>query len=228
MSTVIGDYREAAESMRAQIERGLSDPVSFRAALLSVPPAERDAWLDRVLGLGELPDDEPELPMGCVPYLPCPVDALLRVVQQAPVRASDVFVDVGSGLGRAGALVHMFTGASVIGLEIQPRLVVAARDLASRLLLSRVTSVEGDAAKLARFMTIGSIFFLYCPFSGDRLANLVADLKEIARTRTIRICCVDLPMSSCPWLAPEPPVAPDLTIYRSTLCGELSGRRGGG
>src|SRR5262249_21190980 len=133
------------------------------------------------------------------------------------VRASDVFVDVGSGLGRAGALVHLLTGASVIGLEIQPRLVVAARDLAARLLLSRMASVEGDAAKLARFMTIGSVFFLYCPFSGDRLANLVADIEDIARTRTIRICCVDLPMPSCPWLAPEPPVLPDLAVYRSTL-----------
>jgi SAM-dependent methyltransferase len=217
MPAVLRSYQEGAERIRAQIERGLCDRVSFRAALLGVPPAERDAWLDRALGLGELPDDDPQLPRGCVPYLPCPVDALLRVAQEAPVHASDVFVDVGSGLGRAGALVHLLTGASVLGLEIQPRLVVAARDMAARLLLSRTEYVEGDAAELTRFMTIGSIFFLYCPFSGERLANLVADLEAIARTRTIRICCVDLPMPSCPWLELAPPVAPDLAIYRSIL-----------
>src|SRR4029078_9775031 len=102
------------------LERGQHDPSMFRAALLRVPPTERDAWLDLVLRLGELPDDGPALPRDCVPYLPCPVDALLRIVDQAPVRASDVFVDVGSGLGRAAALVHLLTGAATIGLEIQP------------------------------------------------------------------------------------------------------------
>jgi SAM-dependent methyltransferase len=190
-----------------------------------VPPADRDAWLDRVLGLGELPDDDPELPSGCVPYLPCPVDALLRVVDHGRIRPSDVFVDLGSGLGRATALVHLLTGAAVIGLEIQPRLVVAARDLATRLVLSRASYVEGDAAKLAGFLTIGSVFFLYCPFSGERLAKVVAELESIARTRTIRVCCVDVPMPACPWLAPEPPVSANLAVYRSTLS---EGDRGSG
>ena len=45
------------------------------------------------------------------------------------MQASDVFVDVGSGLGRAAALVHLMTGARAIGLEVQPALVAAARDI---------------------------------------------------------------------------------------------------
>ncbi|MFT3770534.1 MAG: hypothetical protein QM820_34325 [Minicystis sp.] len=211
------EHRESAKRVRSLIERGQQDPSTFRAALLSVPPTERDAWLDLVFGLGELHDDGPELPRDCVPYLPCPVDALLRMVEQAPVRASDVFVDVGSGLGRAAALVHLLTGAGAIGLEIQPGLVHGARDLATRLLLSRIPSVEGDAAKLVRFMTIGSVFFLYCPFSGDRLARVLADLEPIARTRMIRVCCVDLPLPPCSWLTLEPQLSGDLAIYRSTL-----------
>src|SRR5215469_14927659 len=106
------DHRDSAEHVRSRIERGQHDPSMFRAALLSIPPTERDAWLDLVFGLGELPDDGPELPRDCVPYLPCPVDALLRMVEQASVRPSDVFVDVGSGVGRAAALVHLLTGAA--------------------------------------------------------------------------------------------------------------------
>jgi SAM-dependent methyltransferase len=207
-----------AERVRAQIERGRSDPASFRAALLGVPALDRDAWLDRVLGLGELPDDDPALPAGCVPYLPCSVDALVQTVDQARVRASDVFVDVGAGLGRAAALVHLLTGATVIGLEIQPRLVAAARELAARLAVARrVTFVEGDAAKLAPVMAAGSVFFLYCPFSGERLANVVAGLEDVARARTIRVGCVDLPMPPVPWLAPEPAVSPGVAVYKSTL-----------
>jgi hypothetical protein len=211
-------HREGAERIRANIERGVRDPASFRTALLGVPLTDRDEWLDCVLGLGELPEDDPQLPSGCVPYLPCSVDALLRVADQARVRASDVFVDVGAGLGRAGAFLHLVTGASVIGLEIQPRLVLASRKLSARLLGSRMSCIYGDAANLAMYVTIGSIFFLYCPFSGERLAKLVAGLEPIARTRTIRVCCVALPLPPCPWLIPEPPFAPDLSIYRSTLC----------
>ncbi len=219
------EHRENAERVRSLIVRGQQDPSAFRAALLGVPPTERDAWLDLVLGLGELPDDGPELPRDCVPYLPCSVDALVRMVEQAPVRASDVFVDIGSGLGRAAALVHLLTGAAAIGVEIQPALVDAARDLASRLLVSRLSYVEGDAAKLAGLITIGSVFFLYCPFSGDRLTKVLADLELIARTRTIRICCVDLPLPPCSWLTLEPQLSGDLAIYRSTQHDQAFGRR---
>jgi len=216
-------HRASAQRARSLIERGLHDPSRFRAALSSVPPDARDGWLDLVFDLGELPDDGPELPPGCVPYLPCSVDALLRVVEQAPVRASDVFVDIGSGLGRAAALVHLLTGASVVGLEIQPRLVVAARGLAARLLLSRISCVVGDAAMLTGYITIGSVFFLYCPFGGERLSKVLADLQPIARTRTIRICCVDLPLPPRPWLTLDA-AAGDLAIYRSTLYDDSMGR----
>jgi len=156
-------HRASAEKVRSRIECGSHDRRMFRAALLSVPPAIRDAWLDLVFGLGDLPNDGPELPRGCVPYVPSSVDALLRIVEQAPVRASDIFVDVGSGLGRAAALVHLLTGAAVIGLEIQPHLVTGARDLAARLFLSRISCIKGDAATFAGYIPIGSVFFLYCP-----------------------------------------------------------------
>jgi predicted RNA methylase len=170
-----------------------------------------------VLGLPELPDDGPDLPRGCVPYFPCSVDALLRLVEEAPVRSSDVFVDVGSGLGRAAAFVHLLTGAGVIGIEVQSDLVHAARDLAARLALTRVSCVEGDAATLAGSIASGSVFFLYCPFSGDRLVKVLADLEAVARTREIRVCCLDLPLPPCTWLTLELQLAGDLAIHRSTF-----------
>jgi SAM-dependent methyltransferase len=205
---------ESAESIRSQLESGFWDPQAFRAALLNVPSHERDAWVDRVLGLHELPEDGPELPRGCVPYLPCSVNALLAVVEHAPVQASDVFVDVGSGLGRAAAFVHLLTGAGAIGVEVQSRLVDAARDLAARFSVSRLSFIEGDAIALTGTITIGSVFFLYCPFSGERLAKVLGDLEAVARTRTIRICCVDLSLPSCEWLTHESSID-GVAIYRS-------------
>jgi SAM-dependent methyltransferase len=212
-------FRGSAENARDRIVSGLHDPSSFRAALVDVPATERDAWLDLVLGLDELPDDGPALPPGGVPYLPSSVDVLLRAIDASGLRASDVFVDVGSGPGRAAACVHLLTGATAIGLEIQPALVRAARDLTSRLHLSRVSLLEGDAATLAGAMTSGSVFFLYCPFSGDRLATLLDHLEPLARTKALRLCCVNLPLPPRAWLTREPNASDDLVVYSATGSG---------
>jgi SAM-dependent methyltransferase len=210
---------DGAGRMRALLPRGEAPPAAFRAALTAVAPADRDAWLDRVLGLDAIPDDGPSLPSGCVPYLPCPVDALLRAVDLAAVEASDVFVDVGAGVGRAAALVHLLTGAAAVGVEVQPALVAAARALSARLRLPRVSVIEADASRLADLAATGSVFFLYCPFSGPRLEALLDDLGAVARARPIRVCCVDLPLPPRPWLALVSPPTGDLAVYRSVAPG---------
>ena len=209
-------HRDSAARVRSLIDRNAHDRGSFRAALLAVPPAARDAWLDAVLDVRELPEDGSDLPPGCVPYLPCPVDALLRMTEQARVSARDVFVDIGSGVGRAAALVHLLTGAGAVGIEIQSGLTVMARDLTSRLPEARIATIEGDAVLLARYIAIGSVFLFYCPFSGARLERVVDDLEPIARTRTLRVACLDLPLPPRPWLTLQTPTAEDLAVYVST------------
>ena len=113
---------------------GSTNPGAFRAALLKVAPTQRELPGSTACSrLRDLPDDGPEIPRGCVPYVPCSVDALLRMVEQARVRSSDVFVDVGCGPGRAAAFVHLLTGAGAIGIEVQSGgLVCAARNLTTR------------------------------------------------------------------------------------------------
>jgi SAM-dependent methyltransferase len=201
--------------MRALLEQGGADARAFRAALDQLPHLDRDAWVDLAFGLGPPPEDGPELPRGCVPYLPCPLDALLRLVDRTPVGPDDVLVDVGAGLGRAAAVVHLLTGASVVGIEVQPALVAAARALTSRLQLRGVSFVEGDAVELAAQVSSGSVFLLYCPFGGARLATLLGRLKSLAAGHPIRLCCVDLPLPPCPWLQPVVAAEGDLAIYQS-------------
>ena len=187
----------------------------LRAALDDLPAAVRDTWLDRVLGLESLPDDGPELPRGCVPYMPCPLDLLLQVIDDAGVGEGDVFVDVGSGVGRATVLTHYLTGAGAIGIEIQRALVQISRELTSAMNISRVKTIEGDAAEIAKFIQIGTVFFLYCPFSDARLGRLLDDLEDIARTRPIRVCCIHLPAIQRPWLEVMAAPSAELMIYRS-------------
>lgn len=202
------------EEMRGALSLGEVSPAAFRAALTGVPAAERDVWLDRVLGLGELPADGPELPRGCVPYLPCSVDALLRTIDLAEIQASDVFVDVGSGVGRAAALTHFATGAAVIGLEVQAALVRSSRELAARLNARRLTFIHGDAVELTAQLTTGTVFFFYCPFSGTRLDRALEHLRRASDPRPLRVCSVDLPLPAAPWLEPIS-VSRDVCVYRS-------------
>ncbi len=188
-----------------------------REALAHIPAADRDRWWDIAYGVDQVADDDDHaaLPPGGVPYLPCGVEHVLATIEHTKMGASDVFVDVGSGLGRVTTLAHLLTGASAIGLEVQPALVDASRSLAAALHADRVVVVPGDAVQLARYMMIGTVFFLYCPFSGARLDEMVDSLADVARTRTIRIACVSVTLSPRPWLRVAATPSAELIIYES-------------
>ena len=197
-------------------------PEEFRAALAAVPPADRDAWVNAMLGLDATPDaDGPDLPRGCVPYMPASVATLLSVAERAEIQPSDVFVDIGAGVGRATALIHLLTGATAIGIEIQAALVQRSHALATALDTTRVRVVHGDAAALTRLMTDGTVFFLYAPFSGSRLEHVIDDLAQIAAARQIRVCLADVPVTPRPWLAPLW-IDGGLEVYRSRAIAQTS------
>jgi hypothetical protein len=208
----------APETMRrALAARPERRAVELRAALEELPTEARDAWLDDVLGVDALLDDGPDLPAGCVPYLPCPVDVLLLALEVAEVDRHDVFVDVGSGIGRVTALTHLLTGAAAIGIEVQAGLVQISRAMTRQLGAERVATVPGDASELVAYVPIGTVFFLNCPFSGPRLERTLDALQSIATTRPIRICCVQLPPLTRPWLELVASPRPELAVYRSRI-----------
>ncbi len=206
---------DAAEVRRQLIAAEIRPP-AFRELLSGVAPAERDNWLDRLLGIDQIATDGPELPRGCTPYLPCSVDSLLRSVELAQIRSTDVVVDIGAGVGRAGMLIRLLTGAAVIGIEIQPALADDARESARRLNLSRFSVITGDAAMLTRYIPIGSVFFLYCPFGGQRLAAVMQSIRDIAISRPVRVCAVDMPLPEQPWLRRVEHAHSNIVVCEST------------
>jgi len=193
------------------------NPAEFRKALLEVPFFDRDAWVDAVLGIKELPDDMPDLPRESVPYLPCGVEEILAMVDEAPVTANSEFVDLGSGLGRVAMLVHLLTGARTHGIELQAHLVQQAHSLSAG--LSGVTFTAGDATEIE---LDGSTFFLYAPFSGDMLQRALARLHEVAQKRTIVIGAVGFEFQDVSWLQPRTTSVPTLTVYVSVSCASVS------
>jgi hypothetical protein len=200
-----------ATTARARIVDGTLRGTALLEVLLAIPSAERDAWIDLVLGIPPPPPDR-DLPHGAVPYLPAGVDEIIALVREAPVRASDELVDLGAGLGRVLVLVHLLSGARTHGIEIQPHLVDRARATCAELRLWAVTIEQANAAEHA---LDGSVFFLYAPFNGEMLAQVVRRLEEVARRRRIIIGTVDLELHDTPWLVARPSSRAALTLYTS-------------
>ncbi|MBL4686230.1 MAG: hypothetical protein JKY37_16675, partial [Nannocystaceae bacterium] len=61
-----GTSQNAAQVLRNSLIRDGPTPATFRAALARIPSTDRDAWLDVLWDIDELPEDDPLLPRGCV------------------------------------------------------------------------------------------------------------------------------------------------------------------
>lgn len=180
---------------------------ALHEALLAIPASERDAWIDNLLGIAPPPPDS-ALPAGGVPYLPCGVDEILSMLRDVPLSRDDVFVDLGAGLGRVVMLVHLLSGCRTLGIEIQPHLVEAARDR-SRALGIDIRFEEGNVVDCE---LDGSVFFLYAPFNGALLAQVLEKLRQLAQRRRLVICAVDLEID-VDWLVPRPSSHRAVALY---------------
>ncbi|MBX5481874.1 MAG: hypothetical protein IRZ16_08570 [Myxococcaceae bacterium] len=204
--------RQDAVAARSQVRSGGLRGTELLRRLRAVPLLERDAWTDVLLGLEEEAPDTLDLPPESIPYLPCGVDEILRMVEEAPLGADDVFVDLGSGAGRVVMLAHLLTGARAVGVEIQGLLVTHATASSAALGLSGVSFVHANAADTE---LEGSVFFLYAPFNGETLKRVLRRLEEVARKRPIRICALGLELASEGWLRRRETSSPWLSLYDS-------------
>jgi hypothetical protein len=146
----------------------------------------RDELVSGVLQLPEPrePDLHPSAEM--VPYQPTPVRHILHLIATVMVSTEDVFVDLGSGLGHVPLLVSMFTGAQCLGIEMQESYVASANACAHSLQLSRVRFMAQDARDAD--LSQGSLFYLYSPFTGSILADVLSALRKESMRRHITIC----------------------------------------
>ena len=214
--------RSSAIAMRIRIRGDGVEGTALLDSLLTVPPHDRDAWVDVLLGIDALPTDVPDLPRDAVPYLPCGVDEILAVLREVPISAADELVDLGAGLGRVAILVHLLSGARAHGVELQAPLVQSARACCAALGLDDVTFTHGDVAETE---LDGSVFFLYTPFTGATLTRALARLEEVARRRPIVICAIGFELPRLAWLPQRVrdgearSAIPALTLYDSSVAG---------
>jgi hypothetical protein len=146
----------------------------------------RDELVSEVLQLCEPsePNFQPSPEM--VFYQPTPVRHILHLIAATGLAEDDVFVDLGSGLGHVPLLVSMVTGAQSLGIEVQAAYVASARECAQRLHLSRVRFIPQDAREAD--LSSGTVFYLYSPFNGSILTDVLSALRMESTRRSIKIC----------------------------------------
>ena len=151
----------------------------------SLPPGDRDAAVERMLGIGEVSSDSPGEDL--VGHHMLGVSAIVRAIHALPIRANDVVLDLGAGLGKLIALVHLFTSARVRGVEIQRSLVDRA-----------IANVEHADARTCALDA--SVIFLYCPFEGAVLEEVSRRLDTL---EDVVVCAVGVDLR-CSRLRPRP------------------------
>jgi len=189
------------------------------ALLASVAPSERDAVVEGHLDIdGSASSAAPGADL--VGYHASGVASIVRMSIEVPVTEDDVFVDLGSGLGKVVLLTHLLTGATARGIELQSDLVERARRAAARLDLD-VRFVHADVrVVVGAELDDGTVFFLYAPFTGAVLGDVVQRLHTVASRRPIVVCALGVDLERvASWLVRRDVDAFWLTIYDSVVPG---------
>jgi hypothetical protein len=145
-----------------------------------------DALLGGIAQLHEPADDVAALAPEMVFYQPTPARHIFDLIRRIAPGADDVVLDVGSGLGHVPLLVGACTSARCIGVELEPAYVASARAAAADLRLSRVSFIQADAR--AADLSQATVFYLYTPFTGGVLGEMLERIREQAQRRDIRLC----------------------------------------
>jgi hypothetical protein len=161
-----------------------------------------DVLVAGLLGTDRLLDDDPaETVAEMIPYQPTPARVILEIAKQTHLSPHDTFVDVGSGLGVVPTLVSLLSGAAAIGIEIQPSYCRHADECVRRLNLSNVRFICQDARQAD--LSVGTVFYMYTPFKGSMLQQVLERLHAEGLRRRIRLCTYGPILSEAvqqPWL----------------------------
>jgi len=144
-----------------------------------------DLFFNGLLSYGDIPVETKEREAEMVFYQKTPARIILELVNRAAFKPDDVFVDIGSGLGQVSILVHLLSGVTCNGVEFEPAFCSYANACAAALNLTDVAFVNTDARNAD--YSSGTVFFMYTPFEGKMLQDVLQRLKNEAKKRTIKI-----------------------------------------
>ncbi len=122
---------------------------------------------------------------GMVYYQKSPLKLILALIKRAEFKPTDVFFDLGSGLGQVTILANLLGSVISKGVEFEPAFCSYAKISAGTLHLNDVEFIQSDA-RYADYSS-GTVFFMYTPFEGKMLLEVLQNLQSEAKKRRIRI-----------------------------------------
>ena len=160
-----------------------------------------DTFTNGLLPIQTVPEEIKEKAPGMVFYQKTPGRIILELVDKAQFKKDDVFYDLGSGLGHVPILVNLLSGVRAKGVEFEPAYCDYATACATELNLPGVQFINADARSAD--YSDGTVFFMYTPFEGGMLLDVLEMLRLASRSRNITIltygpCTVEVARQS--WL----------------------------
>jgi SAM-dependent methyltransferase len=144
-----------------------------------------DFFINGLLYNGDVPETTLLLAPEMVFYQKTPARIVFELTRLAQLTPGDVFFDIGSGLGQAVLLVHLISDTTAKGVEYEPAYFEYANTHAALLSLGNVAFINADARDAD--YSGGTVFFMYTPFEGKMLEDMLNVLEKEAQKRTIKI-----------------------------------------
>jgi SAM-dependent methyltransferase len=144
-----------------------------------------DLFINGLFQFQTMPEPIKDLEPEMVFFQKTPARFVFELVEQSHFMEEDVFFDLGSGLGQVAILVNLLAGIAVKGIEFEPAFCDYARNCVTELNLSNVTFINVDARKAD--YSEGTIFFMFTPFKGEILQEVLAILRKESLSRKIKI-----------------------------------------
>jgi SAM-dependent methyltransferase len=125
-------------------------------------------------------------------YKPVGLVQFWRILPRRSVTADDVFIDIGSGMGRAVLLAATYSFRRVIGVELSTQLVDIAQSNVDRsmakLRCKDVVMINDDAVQY-QIPDDVTVVFMYNPVRGETFAAVVKNILDSydRRPRKMRI-----------------------------------------
>ena len=164
---------------------------------------ELDMLVNGLLEVNLTPSEPDKRDVGMMFYQPTPARIILKLIEELEPAANDIFYDLGSGIGHVPIMMTLLTGIKSKGVELENSYIQYSEECLNKLSLPSVEFINVDARHAD--YSDGTIFYLYTPFRGEVLQQVLARLETESKQRPIRVCAYGpctLQVSKQNWLRP--------------------------
>jgi hypothetical protein len=144
-----------------------------------------DIFLNGILSCQNPPVESKNRELEMVYFQKTPIRIIFELIKRAAFQPNDVFFDLGSGLGQVVILVNLLTTVISKGVEFEPAFCIYAKACSAELHLKDVDFINTDA-RYADYSS-GTLFFMYTPFEGKMLSDVIQNLQGESKKRRIKI-----------------------------------------